>query len=238
MPDDPDAAALAEALRAGVAALRGGRPAEAVDLLAQVVTGLEGAGDLADVHLRASTLLAQALLETGSLGDASRRIQQVRRAARAAGDRAAAAAAEELDLRVRARATEEASAAERARRLAAVAERPLEDILARASGDLARAAALIEKANAELGAGRPERAGDVAREALLHARAAHATREQVLAHLTIAEAEPARARSELLDALDLADRAHNTGLITLIARAAEAAGVELPSQHGPDLGHR
>jgi hypothetical protein len=82
----------------------------------------------------------------------------------------------------------------------------------------------VEAAVEALRAGRTDEAAALATAA--HARAS-GPREAVLALLALAEV-PGRARYALVSAHEVADACGDPNLVTAVARAAKAAGVEFP----------
>ncbi len=231
---------VATALVAGVDALHSGRPEDAVEPLRSVLadSDLAAAEDLGDVRARATSLLAQALLQTGDPDAAAPIVDQALRLLRQVGDpeglRQVRALHAEIVAARQAKATQ-AHAATASARLAAVS---VAEIEATVLDPVALADVFVRKANAETDAGRPQIAAPIARRALELARAHCDVRAVVLAHLSIARADPAGASQALRDALAAADSANEFTLVGAVARAAQLAGVELPVQRGPDMGPR
>lgn len=212
--------------------LASGRALDADVLLERVDRALATESELSDVRARVLSLRAQAALEAGRPADARLHAGEALRLLRAAQDGEGLAAVRELDARAAAE-LDKVRRSELARgKLAEIASIPVDDLLARTPDPLARADALIRHAGA-LHAQRDVRAVDSASLAVIEADRAGAVREQVLARLALVECNPAGAREPLLQALAIADRADETTLIGLIARAAELAGVALPVHHGP-----
>lgn len=238
MADEGHTEALARTLTRGVSELRSGRPDVAEPLLAEVCadSALAEADDLRDVRARALSLWADALLRLGRAERASAPIDEAMHLLRQLGD--GAGLDEVRSLRTRLLQAREAEAAqERHRRSAAnLRELSLEALRDR-FGDrpLALADALIKKANAEAEAGDAQVGLVAVREALQLAQAADSLREWVFARVSLARLEPDQAPEHLEAAWSRAERAGEFNLVSAVARAAEAQGVALPVQVGPDL---
>lgn len=225
---------LADRVRRGVDALKQGRPAEAVDALEPVATdpAFETQGDLADIRARVWSLLAQALLEAGRPHEADPWARRALQAVTDLGDEQGEQAVRALHQRIFAAATDlhrQRTAIER------VASTDVDELLAGAEGPQERAGVLVEKANAEARVGRAAAATDLARRALAIARGADAAREQVLALLVLAEAQPDEASGHLHAAWAIAEAADESTLVGAVARAAGTAGVRLPTLEGPSV---
>ncbi len=224
---------------------REARYAEAEVRLAEVVRALSDQPELEDVLARAASLLAQARLETSDAVGARSAAQIAMRALRSLGDASGMAEVRALDERIAAELDRERRAVLARARSAPLADKSLQDVLselqaARAT-DLLQADQLLRHAQALQMHDRHSEALESAEAAIQAADRATAIREQVLARITAAEAcialaspeQASRAEVALRNALVLADRADETTLIGLVARAAELAGVALPAQHGP-----
>lgn len=220
-----DEARVAELLQQGLEALRKGRPADAEPDLRAAWHALEEAEELQDFAARAASLLAQALLELGDPSQARTFAHQALRRLRTLEDTEGLQQVRSLDEQIG--AALEAGRRDLAARAkaAAYAEHTTEAIEAMAQSPLARADALLKHVDSLRRVGQPERAIHSAHRAL---HWAEATREKVLAHLALAElgVEP---DSHLTAALTQADQANEPTLVGLIARAAELAGVHLPT---------
>lgn len=240
MSEDPSDRSqhLAGRLLDGRDHLRALRFHEAVEAITEVVDDPEFAvaTDLRDVRLRATTMLAQALLGAGFLDRADARLDRVE--AELEGTPEAAEGLPEVrDLRSRvaeARADRQKQSAI-ADRLARLADVPVEILRTRTADPSARLELLIQKANAEVEAGRPDQAVQIGEEALLLARELASVRGEVLARMSLARAAPSRAHEELNLAWSCAERANEFNLVGAVARAADLAGVDLPMLHGPTL---
>jgi hypothetical protein len=216
---------LADRLRFGVEAMRAGRPADAVDALAEVCAdhALADATDLDDVRARALSLYGQALVLTGRADEALTPIEAALQLAYRAGDTEGVHEIEAL--------REQARKA----RVGAAARPPsasADAIEASGLDPVTRADLLLQKASAEIDAGRAEVAADLARRALV--LAPRAPRVAVLARVCLARCAPGEEAALLEEAAEIARDADEHTLLGLIARAAEAAGVVLENQRGPD----
>lgn len=174
--------------------------------------------DLRDIRARVGSLYAQALIECGRPLEAEAPLREARRIARGLGDDAGIAATADLVRRV---ASARAEAARQATATAADLDAPIDGT------GIPRADALLRRAGAEADAGRREDAARHAEEALSIAEAG--PREQVLAHLVLARTDPARTASEIALAFAIAEAADDFTLAGTVVRAAELAGVALPT---------
>ncbi|MCB9674633.1 MAG: hypothetical protein H6737_05910 [Alphaproteobacteria bacterium] len=215
--------------------MREGRHAEAIAPLEDAVEALAGQADLRDVLARAASVLAQAKLALGDAAGARTAAHLAMRTARELGDSEGLAEIRALDEQVAAALDREKRAALARARSADLAARTTEEVEAMGASPLARADALLKHANALQTHDRPADAALSAARAVVHADAAGSVREQVLARIALAESARDRAEAALHEALAIADRADETTLIGLVARAAELAGVDLPRQYGPTM---
>lgn len=219
-------ATIADALTAGVTALREGRPTDAVPRLVEALEGLEGNEDLEDFTARAASLLAQARLAIGDLAGARQAAHQAMRILRRHQDQAGLDEVRSLDEQIGAaleaqkralvaRAKAESAAAQTADALEAMATTPY-----------ARADALLQHTDALRRVEEPERAVHSATRAAFWADAAGAVRERVLARLALAELgqDP---ELQLAEAGAIADAANETTLVGLVAKACELLGIAL-----------
>lgn len=237
MPEPSDRTQhLARRLLDGVEALRAERFDAARDALLEVAGApeLAAAADLVDVRARATTLLAQAMLGAGDLDGALPWLDAAERLLGGLGDRDGLAHVRALRRRRDDALADRARKAQAAERLARLAATPLEALRARAPSPAALLDLLVQKANAEVEAHRPEDAAAIAREALDLAVGLDSVRGEVLARLSLARAEPSSAAEQLEAAWRRAERADEFNLVGAVARAAELAGVELPALHGPE----
>lgn len=85
----------------------------------------------------------------------------------------------------------------------------------------------VARANAVIAAGDHLRGEMMAREARERARAAGDPREEVMALLAMARI-PERAAEAILEAAAVADASDDMNLVTAVAQAAKAAGVQIP----------
>jgi hypothetical protein len=231
---------LADAVRDGVAALRDRRPEAAIPLLRLVAEDAEfaEASDLADLRTRVLSLLAQACLEAGAIADAETWAKQALRLAKRTNDETGLVEIRSLQARIFQAVTDEHQRQKERDELRRVAATPIERLLHGVEAPQAVAAVYVQKANAEVEAGRPREALALAREAARIADDAGAVRERVLARLTLARVAPARADASLNEAWQIAADAGEFNLVGAIGRAAELAGVALPTLRGPDLSRR
>lgn len=237
MPEPSDRTEhLARRLLHGVETLRARRFVEACEALLEVASApdLAAAADLVDVRARATTLLAQAMLGAGDLDAALPWLDEAERLLGGLGDRDGLAEVRALRRQRDDALADRARKAQAAERLARLAETPLDALRARAPSPHALLELLVQKANAEVEAGRPDAAAAIAREGLDLALRLDSVRGEVLARLTLARAEPSSAAEQLEQAWRRAERADEFNLVGAVARAAELAGVALPTLHGPD----
>lgn len=216
MPDElespePESARLGAKLAEGLAALKAGRPADAVPLLAEVCDGLRDAPDLKDIRARALSLLAQALLGTGRPAEALTPADAALRLAHEVQDPEGVTEIEAL----------------RAQLAEAATKVPASRPPARPIGERE---ALLHDAGIHLDAGRADEAVRLATRALRLAEEAGNVRIQVLARLVLARAAPEGAVAELQAAHALADANDDFTLVGTIARTATLLGVRLPSE--------
>ncbi|MCA9492082.1 MAG: hypothetical protein KC621_19250 [Myxococcales bacterium] len=229
---------LASVLLDGVSALREGRPADAVPPLRQVCDDRElmAATDLADIRAHAQSLLAQALLHIGELREAEGRAEAALRLVRTLGDTEGIVEITGLLAEIRERAThaEAPDTAAQDRMLAA----SLEDIEKTRDPGM-RAEALLQKATAELGAGRSGEALLAARKAWELAAAIGRDRVFVLARLCAAHADPRAAAAHLAEAWNTADASPEAEqLLGPVARASEVLRLPLPEGSRLHVGGR
>lgn len=230
MRDSDHESALADQLLEAVQHLEASRPEQAAPLLRAVCgdAALAAAADLVDVRARAHSLLAQALIATGDPAGARAAVGIAERLATDLGDVEAMPIL--AGLRAQISGVEAAQDAERhrSRQSTRLAQLSLEEITARVRDPRTMAEVLVRKANAESDAGRPHEAELIARQALRDAIALGDPRLEVLARLSIARADPSQAEPQLRAALQCADQASETGLITAVAKAADLHDVVLP----------
>jgi len=229
------APSLPERIRAGVEALRDGRPVEAVEALEPVATdpAFNTQDDLIDVRARVYSLLAQALLGAGRARDADEWARAALELALRLGDLPGEAEIRALQVEIRtanAQALQRLAEKKESRRIAQI---PADVLLSGTEDPVEQAALLVKKANAEADAGRAEEGVAFARRALERALSAKALREEVLARLSIARCDPASAVEELTAAWRRAEAEDDFTLVGAVARAADLAGVTLPVLYGP-----
>ena len=213
-------------------ALREGRPEQAADLLADVVTREElDDPELVDVSARLWSLYAQALLGCDRPSEASTWIRKALRAARRAGEPDGVAAVRELQGQIVARQAEAEAARRRQQEREHIAATPLDALLIAVTNDADRAAVYGKKAAAERDAGRQEHASELFEQAIALADASGSVREQVFSRLGLASVHDARAN--VLAAQQIAESAKDFTLLATIAREAETLGVVLPHIAGP-----
>lgn len=217
-------------LAAGVAALRSGDAAAAVDHLSRVATAPDWAENpgLTDIYARACSLLAQACLQAGELERADQWSRQALRLLRTLGDTEGQAEVRALQEEVRAALTGPRSADPHGARAALLGAADTERLLSGAADPQARAELLLQKANAEIDAGRAEQGVALAERALSEPGTESAARVRVLAWLTVARGAPERSEEAILAAHRVADLADDFNLVAAVSRAARLAGVALP----------
>lgn len=219
-------------------ALRQERWQDAVSALQDVASDpeLAQAADLEDVRLRACTLLAQALIAADQPGPAGPWLDEADRLLAKLDDANGRAVVQQLRRQRTDRLMAQAARAKHAAQLAELANTPEHVIRARAFTPEMLQDLLVQKANAEIEAGRPEEGGRLAQEALELAIEQDTVRGEVLARLSLARALPETAQEQLYLAWSRAERANEFNLVGAVARAAELQGVALPTLQGPDLG--
>jgi uncharacterized protein YyaL (SSP411 family) len=221
---------LAEALSTAMEALRRGAPAAAIPPLRELSADadLAAADDLRDVRARVLTWLAGALADTGALADAEAPCREALRLWRALRDKEGLDAARQIQDRIVRALAHDAEAGARAAEAARVAATPVESLLAEAGADpRARALALVRKATALEGDGAREEAAALAARAL--EEACGDVHGEVMAHLVLARVGPGSGSvpSHLHAAWAAAAAAEEFNLVSMVARAAELAGVEV-----------
>ncbi|MBX2797438.1 MAG: hypothetical protein KTR31_07220 [Myxococcales bacterium] len=231
MPEEGHAEALAASLLAGVEHLRKGQPSDAAAMLRAVCADpdLAAAEDLVDVRARAHSLLAQALTESGAHDEALAALDAAEALAATLADPDATPILTSLRDRIEAARADGLRSRDQQVRSERLAALSMEEIEARLPSHTpeARLDVMIRKANAEVDVGRPAEGLLVAREALTEACTLGDLRLEVLARLSIARASPEQAHEQLHRAWRRADAASETTLITAVAKAAEAHGVQL-----------
>jgi hypothetical protein len=235
---DIDAMDLPERLAAGVAALRAGRAADAVDLIGRVAESpaLAADPDLADVRAAAKSLYASALLADGKPELAERPCRDALGIVRRAGDVDALNRLRALQDRIVAAIAEARQAAARETEAKHVAATPLDTLLANAETAEARAEILVKKSVAVLADGDADGAADLAFRALDVARAAGDVTWQVFARAALLRADTLHADLHLAAGLELASAHEEFNLVSTLLRAAEDAGVSVPQDPGPHTG--
>jgi tetratricopeptide (TPR) repeat protein len=226
---------LAQQLADGVNALRDGRPERAVECLGPVVDDddLAASDDLRDIFARACSLYAQALLHAGRPSEARRPVRRALELLEAIGDTGGIAAVQDLQAQIAQAIADDFAASANRRRLRALAEQPVDQVLDGVE-DLARhAPLLVERAAAALEVGRGPEAVDIARRAVDAAQATGDLRHEVLARLTWARADPSATAEQLQVAHQAADRHDDFTLVGAIARAAEELGHAIAPPDAP-----
>ena len=231
-----DATHLGESVRRGLEAMRAGEPHAAIEhlLLAAEHPEFERQEDMRDLYARVCSVLAQCLLETGEPGEAQRWLHRAMRVLRDMEDSDGIAEIQALNRDILTALIQRRKAHNTREDLLAIADTPVEELLASTDSAEQKADKLIQKANGEFEAGRHETAVAFAEEALAIAIDCGAIRETVFAQLSIARAEPKRAQEAIYEAWAFADKANEHNLVSIIATAATQAGVPLPSLRGPD----
>lgn len=218
---------VADALQTGLRQLRAGDAAGARAPLRDALEALTPNEDLADFTARAASLLAQAELDAGDPTAARAAAHQAIRILRKLGDADGLTEVRSLDERIG-----QALAAEKRQRQARdraqkAAETTIEQLEHQAGSALARADLLLKHVGALRLIDHPD-AIPAAERALHWAEQSGQPREIVLAAIALAELGQ-DAERHLFRALEVADAADETTLIGLVSRAAELAGVTLPT---------
>ncbi len=237
MPDDRSEY-LANRLLEGLEQLRDGACERAAEAFAEVHSAPEimAASHMTDIRIRALTLHAQAVLETGGIELAQTSVLEAMRLARLEGDTVGLSQARALQKRVLERRDERSRNAIAASQAKRIAEAPLSDIRKRLAPHPQQLCdALIKKSNALLDLGQHDEAYPLATEALQTALPHGWLREEVLARLSIARARPSEAPEQLYLAWRRSERASDFTMVGTVARAADLQGVSLPTQVGPDM---
>jgi hypothetical protein len=179
-------------------------------------------------------MLAQCFLDTGDPGQAQRWLHKAMRVLRDSGDSDGLKEVQALNRDILSALFQRRKQHQAREDLLKLAATPIDELLATVESPRARADILIQKANGEFEAGRHGPAVAFGEEALAIAIDCGAIRETVLAHLSIARAEPNRAHEAIYDAWVCADKANEVNLVSMIATVATQAGVALPTLRGPD----
>lgn len=226
---------LPDQITAGVNALRAGKPADAVVVLAPVWAdvGLAAAADLVDVRARVGSLYVQALVDAGDLTTADRVCRDVLRLVRKLGDKPGLELVRGLQDRVVKGLVLQAEQVARQVEQRRVADTPLHVLLADATDARTRAERLVKKATAHADVGEHDTGRPLAHAGLTEATAAGDVHWTVLARLALARLEPDHAADHLIAAHTTASDADEFNLVSTVARAAEVAGVALPRHPGP-----
>lgn len=237
---DPTPDDLPARLRAGVDALRQGRPDRAAALLASVTAdpAFQAADDLRDVRARALSLQAQALFDAGRPAEADRPCRDAIRLLRALRDKAGLSEVRALQDRIVGALAHDAEAAQREAERQRIAATPLEDLLADARSPSEAADRCLKKASALLDGGELAAAAPVAADALARAEDTGDVRLRVLARIAYARSHPSGALDALVAAHGLAADAAEFNLVSVVARAADVLDVALPLEAGPHAGRR
>jgi hypothetical protein len=219
---------LPDHVRRGVEALKADRPAEAAEALRPVAEDAElaAAEDLRDVRLRVLTLYAQALLGSDRAAEAEATLRDAAALADVLEDAEGRKVVKGLRAQAATAAMEAHRKAAEAKAAAKLSAVPMADLVARNPDARARADALIRKAQADLDVGDAASGAACAREVLENAPTA---REEVLARLLLARAEPGSASQQLEAALTRATTAGEFNLVGAVAKTAELAGVPVPA---------
>lgn len=237
MTHDSEPPDLPTRLAAGVAALQAARWDDAIDALGPVYADPELASseDLRDIRASVCSLYAQALLEAGRPHDADRPCRDAIRIVRALRDRAALDAVRSLQDRIVAAIAHDAERAQRLAEQARIAATPLDDLLAHAHDDAARAEVLVKKAQAHVDVGQAAEGAQLATRAVEAARLADHVTWEVFALLALARADASQAQQALHAAYRRAERAEEFNLVSATARTARELQVALPTEPGPHL---
>ena len=217
-----------------LAALQRGRAAEAAEHLAPVVRAPELEDpELADVRARLCSLYAQALLESGDTSQAGIWVRKALRAATATGDTEGITEIRALQGRIVGAVADAEGARRREEERAAIAARPLDELLMGLDAPDAIAQVLVKKASAVAHQGGFDEASALFLRAIDVADDAGVLREQVFARLGLAATKPALADALVRQAHALAESADEFTLLATIAREAERLDVSLPVIEGP-----
>lgn len=204
---------------AAVAALRGGRPEEALGPLEAVLA----AAPPPALEARAHGLHGQALLGCGRVEEARAAVQRAMRLARARGDASGLEALRALNGQVYAELARRDEQRRLAEAEAAELAAPLPELLAQAQTEEERVMVLVRKASALP----PAEGLPLAEEAAAAAGPTLSVRARVLSLLALARCDPQRAPGALERAMALADEADEAQLVAAIVAAGRAAGVDL-----------
>lgn len=221
---------LAQRLAEGVSALREGRAAAAAELLEPVATDpeLAGSAELRNIYARVSSLYAQALLESGRPAAARVPVRAALDALSRLGDAVGTRVVTQLQERIAEAIAANFQDQARQRALRELAKRDPEELLAEFSTIEAKLPVMVKRANAARVVGDWTLARELGHRAAALADGAGDTRHFVLATILLAEVEPELAMQHLERARRRADAADEFNLVGAVAKAAAAAGVELP----------
>lgn len=231
-----DALELGKHVRLGLESIRAGTPEPAIEhlLIAAQHPEFEKQADMRDLYARVASVLAQCFLETGEPEEAQRWLHRAMRALRELEDTEGLKEVQPLNNQILTALMHRRKELKVREELAFLAASSIDDLLEKTENDQERADILIKKANGEIEAGRLDKAVHFAEEALSVAMRCSATREIVLAHLSIARASPKRAGEAIFDAWTCAEHAEEFNLVSIIASAATQAGVAMPTLRGPN----
>lgn len=231
--------AVASQLLEGVEHLRAGRLDLAATQLRAVCSDpdLGSAEDLVDIRARALSLLADAELRLGRIDAADAAVREALDLLRALDDTSGVQAVRELWAQVQKARQDAAADARRSAAAERLRELTLEEIESSYGSEPLRLAdVLVKRAHAAADVGDHATGMAAANRALELACTSADARIEVFAFLALARVDTDASAEHLRTAHRRADRQNEFNLVSTIASAAEALGVELPAQVGPDLG--
>jgi len=211
-------------LQAAVLAMERGDAATALPTLS---AALVDPGLQPEIRARVMGLRAQALLMTGELEQAKVQVREALKAVRQLGDTRGLEQLRGLNGQIYAALAQAAQQARLHDEERAAMALSLEELLAQAPNDAARAMVFVRRSTFLADEGDDEAALEAALEGLRRSRSSGGPREKVLALLALARLQRHRAEALLKEAHRVADDAEEAQLIAAIARAARSEGIGL-----------
>ncbi len=179
------------------------------------------------IRARVMGLRAQALLMTGQLEEAKKQVREALKAVRTLGDTRGLEQLRGLNGQIYAALAQAAQQARLHDEERAAMALSLEELLAQAPDDAARAMVFVRRSTFLADEGDDEAALEAALEGLRRSQSSGGPREKVLSLLALARLQRHRAEDLLREAEQVADDAEEAQLIAAIARAARAEGIVL-----------
>lgn len=222
---------ITSTLAAGVQALRDGQADEAARLFDEACADQAFAtqSDLRDLYARACSLHAQALLFAGRPAQARKPLRRALDLLESLHDEAGLQEVKELERQIGEAMAEDFAGMARRREQHALARRSISEVLDGVDSPSTRAELLVKWSLGAFADGRQQQAAQAAYQAIDQARQGADLKHEVLARIALASIEPMSAVSHLESARARADSANEFNLVGAVARAADQAGLTLPS---------